>query len=53
MDDAKTIAQQNGPKLAHFIFDYVNTCKHQFNKNVNVRLISHSISARLILSTSR
>ena len=50
-DDAETIAQQNGPKLAHFIFDYVNTCKHQFNKNVNVRLISHSIGARVILST--
>jgi hypothetical protein len=27
-DSAKTLAQQNGPKLAHFILDYMNTCKH-------------------------
>ncbi len=49
-DDAKTVAQQDGPKLAHFIIDYVNTCKDQFNKNVNVRLISHSLGARVVLT---
>jgi pimeloyl-ACP methyl ester carboxylesterase len=50
-DNAEVIAQQNGPKLAHFIYDYINTCKIQFNKNVNVRLIGHSLGARVILST--
>jgi hypothetical protein len=49
--DAKSIAQENGPKLAHFIFDYVDTCKHQHNKDVNVRLIAHSLGARVVLST--
>lgn len=49
--NAKQIANENGPKLAHFIFDYKNTCKHQHNKDVNVRLVAHSIGARVILST--
>jgi hypothetical protein len=49
-EDAKLIAKQDGPKLAHFIFDYVSNCKHQQNKDVNVRLISHSQGARVILS---
>ena len=39
--NAKQIANENGPKLAHFIFDYKNTCKHQHNKDVNVRLVAH------------
>lgn len=49
--DAKTIANENGPKLAHFIFDYKDTCKHQHNKDVNVRLVAHSFGARVVLST--
>jgi pimeloyl-ACP methyl ester carboxylesterase len=49
-ENAKIIAQQNGPKLAHFIFDYMATCKHQFHRNVEVRLIGHSLGARVILS---
>jgi len=48
---AKIIAKKNGPKLANFIIDYVNTCKEQHNKDVNIRLISHSLGARLLLST--
>ncbi len=51
--DAKTIADENGPKLAHFIFDYMDTCKHQHNKDVNVRLVAHSLGARVILSSLR
>ena len=49
--DARTIANENGPKLAHFIFEYKDTCKHQHNKDVNVRLIAHSLGARVVLST--
>jgi hypothetical protein len=49
--DAKSIAQENGPKLAHFIFNYLDMCKHQHNKDVNVRLIAHSLGARVVLST--
>jgi hypothetical protein len=49
-EDAKVIAKQDGPKLAHFIVDYVYNCKYQYSKDVNVRLISHSLGARVILS---
>jgi Alpha/beta hydrolase of unknown function (DUF900) len=49
--NAKQIANENGPELAHFIFDYKNTCKHQHNKDVNVRLVAHSLGARVVLST--
>ena len=34
---AKLIAKENGPKLANFIIDYVDTCKHQQKKNSIVR----------------
>ncbi len=50
-DEAKIIAKENGPKLANLIIDYVDTCKHQHNKDTNIRLMSHSIGARVILST--
>ncbi len=48
---AKLIAKENGPKLANFIIDYVDTCKHQYKKDTIVRLISHSLGARVLLST--
>src|SRR5919106_2283997 len=49
--DAQMIAKQDGSKLAHFIVDYVYNCKYQYNiDDVNVRLISHSLGARVILS---
>jgi hypothetical protein len=48
--DAKSIANQNGPRLAHFIFDYKDACKHQHKKDVNVRLVGHSLGARVVLS---
>jgi len=31
---AKKIANQDGPKLAHFIFNYKDTCKHQHIKTL-------------------
>jgi hypothetical protein len=42
---AKDIAQDNGPKLAHFIFDYKYNCT-----TTNIRIIAHSLGARVILS---
>src|SRR3989441_682768 len=42
---AKIIANGNGPKLAQFIFDYKTVCP-----NTSVRLMSHSLGARIILS---
>jgi pimeloyl-ACP methyl ester carboxylesterase len=45
----KLIAKENGPKLAQFILDYMNTCK-QRNQDTKVRLIGHSMGARVILS---
>ena len=45
----KLIAKDNGPKLAQFIFDYMNTCK-QHNQDTKIRLIGHSMGARVILS---
>ena len=50
-DPAKNIAKSNGPKLANFIIDYVDTCKHQHEEDTNVRLISHSLGARVLLGT--
>jgi pimeloyl-ACP methyl ester carboxylesterase len=46
---AKLIAKDNGPKLAQFILDYLNTCK-QHNQDTKIRLVSHSMGARVILS---
>lgn len=50
-DEAKIIAKENGPKLANFIIGYIDTCKHQHNKDTTIRLMSHSIGARVLLST--
>jgi hypothetical protein len=50
-DEAKIIAKENGPKLANFIIGYIDSCKHQHNKDTNIRLMSHSIGARVLLST--
>ncbi|MDQ3903737.1 MAG: alpha/beta hydrolase, partial [Thermoproteota archaeon] len=49
-DNAKLVAKQNGPKLADFIEDYVYDCKHQYHKDSSIRLIGHSLGARVILS---
>jgi hypothetical protein len=49
--DAKTLAKENGKKLASFIFNYMNKCQLQGNKTSDIRLIGHSIGSRVILST--
>jgi hypothetical protein len=43
---AKYIAKDNGPKLAQFILDFKIHCP-----NTEVRLVSHSLGARVVLST--
>lgn len=50
-DHAKIIAEANGPRLAQFILDYVEWCKYEKNKDVDVRLVGHSLGSRVILST--
>jgi pimeloyl-ACP methyl ester carboxylesterase len=42
---AKKIAQDNGPKLARFIFDYKSTCQ-----DTDVRIIAHSLGAKVVLN---
>jgi pimeloyl-ACP methyl ester carboxylesterase len=46
---AKFIAKWNGPKLADFIVHLKNDCKNS-GEDVKVRLIGHSLGARVILS---
>jgi pimeloyl-ACP methyl ester carboxylesterase len=48
--DAKSLAKENGKKLANFIFDYMNNCQLQINKTSNIKLIGHSLGARVIFS---
>jgi pimeloyl-ACP methyl ester carboxylesterase len=43
---AKAIAKENGPKLAHFIIDLRDKCQ-----DAKIRLIAHSLGARVALST--
>jgi hypothetical protein len=42
---AKSIAKDNGPKLAQFISDYKNKCQA-----TEIRLIAHSLGSRTVLS---
>ena len=49
-DPAKSIAQENGPKLGQFILEYKQTCKNEQSKDVKVRLLGHSMGSRVILS---
>jgi len=45
-ENAKTDANQTGPKLAQFILDIKNNCK-----NTDIRLLAHSLGARVVLSS--
>jgi hypothetical protein len=45
-ETAKIIAKENGAKLAQFIFDLKDKCP-----DTNVRLIAHSMGARVVLSS--
>jgi pimeloyl-ACP methyl ester carboxylesterase len=47
---AKFIAKWNGPKLADFIVSLMDHCKQNNDKVMKIRLISHSLGARVILS---
>ena len=47
---AKLTAADNGPKLAHFILDFMNVCRNEVGKDVTVSLIAHSMGARVVLS---
>ncbi|WP_458719714.1 DUF726 domain-containing protein [Candidatus Nitrosocosmicus sp. R] len=47
--NAKKIATENGPKLANYIIENLEDCKKE-NENTEVRLIGHSLGARVILS---
>ena len=49
-DQAKLVAKENGPKLGQFILEYKETCKHEQNTDVKVRLLGHSMGSRVILS---
>ncbi|MDQ3971709.1 MAG: alpha/beta hydrolase [Thermoproteota archaeon] len=47
---AKSIAKWNGPRLADFVFDLIESCK-QHNKDLKIRIVGHSIGSRVILSS--
>jgi pimeloyl-ACP methyl ester carboxylesterase len=48
---AKFVAKDNGLQLANFIVNTKVTCKHlEPDKNVKIRLIAHSLGARVVLS---
>jgi hypothetical protein len=49
--EAKQIAKDDGPKLADFILNYINDCKEIHNKHTKVNLLSHSLGARVLLSS--
>ncbi|MGZ5548688.1 MAG: alpha/beta hydrolase, partial [Nitrososphaeraceae archaeon] len=44
-DIAKSIAKQNGPKLAKFLSDFKTSCP-----NCNMRIIAHSLGAKVVES---
>ena len=44
-DIAKSIAKQNGPKLAKFLSDFKTNCR-----NCNIRIIAHSLGAKVVES---
>ncbi len=44
--DARSIAAENGPKLANLIFNVKNECP-----DTDIRLLAHSLGARVVLSS--
>jgi Alpha/beta hydrolase of unknown function (DUF900) len=48
---AELMAKENGPKLADFIINYMETCRQEFGNIVDVRLLGHSMGSRVILSS--
>jgi hypothetical protein len=49
-EPAKVLARNEGTNLAQFISNYKDTCKNIHNVNSEVKLVSHSLGARVILS---
>lgn len=50
--EAKIMAKENGPKLAHFIISLMESCKNDpHNKILKIKLIGYSLGARVVLST--
>ncbi len=47
---AKYFAKENGPKLAEFIIDLKEHCTVHNSKDMQVRLLGHSLGSRAILS---
>jgi hypothetical protein len=47
---AKSIAKDNGPKLAQFILNYADACKNLHGQDTKIRLIAHSLGSRVVLS---
>ena len=48
---AQFLAKWNGPKLADYIVGLMDNCKVNHDKDIKIRLIGHSMGARIILSS--
>jgi hypothetical protein len=48
---AQFLAEWNGPKLADYIVGLMDNCKQHHGKDIKIRLIGHSMGARIILSS--
>jgi len=48
---AQFLAKWNGPKLADYIVGLMDNCKQHHDKDIKIRLIGHSMGARIILSS--
>ena len=48
---AQFLAKWNGPKLADYIVGLMDNCKQHHGKDIKIRLIGHSMGARVILSS--
>ena len=48
---AQFLAKWNGPKLADNIVGLMDNCKQHHDKDIKIRLIGHSMGARIILSS--
>jgi pimeloyl-ACP methyl ester carboxylesterase len=48
---AQSLAKWNGPKLADYIAGLMDNCKQHHSKDIKIRLIGHSLGARVILSS--
>ena len=47
---AQFLAKWNGPKLADYVVGLMDNCEKHHGKDIKIRLIGHSMGARIILS---